>query len=98
MRLINSDGQITDAKVIAEPGGSANRNTQTIIDNGKYIAAVAICAVIAGASAVSAFHSAGVARDVDINYQVLLNHETKIESRLEYVESELKELRHAEQR
>lgn len=55
MRLINSDGQIVDAKVSAAPGASANRNTNTIIDNGKYIATVAICAALCGVSAVYAW-------------------------------------------
>lgn len=67
------------------------------IDNGKYVVVVALCAAVSGMAAVFAWHSTIVASSVDTNYAVLLNHQTKIESRLEYVESEIKELKHAKQ-
>lgn len=98
MQLVNSDGQIVDATVDASgAGSSANRNTNVIIDNGKYVAVVAVCALVAALSAAYAWDAKTQARDTDTNYQVLLNHVTKLESRVEFAEAKLKEFEHAKQ-
>lgn len=98
MRLINSDGQITDARVLAEAGGSANRNTATVIDNGKYIAAVAICAAICGLCAAQSWSiyqdSRNIGNDLQDEYQKTRNHTIELEARLKVLADEVQEMKH----
>ena len=58
-----------------------NRSAQVIqIDNGKYIAVVAVCAALCGISAVMAYNATNEARNASTEYRVLLNHYMELEA------------------
>lgn len=68
---------------------NATRGAQVIqIDNGKYIAVVAICAALSGVSAVMAYVATQEARNASTEYRVLLNHTMKLENKLEALEND----------
>jgi hypothetical protein len=50
------------------------------IDNGKYIAVVAVCAALCGISAVMAYNATNEARNASTEYRVLLNHYMQLEA------------------
>lgn len=58
------------------------------IDNGKYIAVVAVCAALCGVSAVMAYNATQEARNASTEYRVLLNHTMKLENKLEALEKD----------
>lgn len=58
-------------------------NQSIIIDNGKYVAAVVVCAALCGASWVFAWHAAYVAEKADTQYQVMLNHQMYLENQMD---------------
>lgn len=60
------------------------------IENGKAVAAVAICAALAGMAAVYAWHADQTARDAIVQYQVMLNHQMYLENQVENVKEKLK--------
>lgn len=64
-----------------------NRSAQVIqIDNGKYIAVVAVCAALCGVSCVMSWMAAAEARTATTEYRVLLNHTMELEATLKALE------------
>lgn len=100
MRLINSDGQVCDAKVVAQPGGNANRNSITLIDG--RLSVIAICAVLCGVCAAISFtvwrsyHDDAV--DIQDQYQKERNHVIELEARLSFLTNEVQEMKHEHRR
>lgn len=96
MRLINSDGQVCDAKVVAQPGGNANRNSITLVDG--RLSAVVICAALCGiCTAISftvwrSYHDDAV--DIQDQYQKERNHVIELEARLKILGDEVQEMKH----
>lgn len=63
---------------------AGERSNQTIvIDNGKYVAAVVMCAVLCGASWVYAWHADKTADNAITEYRVMLNHQMYLENQVE---------------
>lgn len=70
-------------------GEQGERSAQVFnIDTSKHVAAITLCAIIAGVSATIAIVCGCVAWSTTAQYQVILNHETKIEARLDRLEGE----------
>jgi hypothetical protein len=92
MRLINSDGQICDAKVVAKPGGNANRNSITLVDG--RLSIIAICTAICGVSLAFAIWAGYQADLMTTEYRVVLNHTMEMEAKQEVLIKEVEELKH----
>lgn len=72
---------------------NADRGNQSIIiDTGKHIATVAICAVICGMSVVFSIVAGLVAWDAQTNYQITLNHVKDLESAQKLQDKRLEDL------
>ncbi len=66
---------------------NGERGAQIIqIDNGKAVAAVAVCAAFSAACAVLAVWSAFEARDAQTEYRVMLNHSMELEAAVRQLE------------
>lgn len=71
-----------------------NRSAQVIqIDNGKHVAAVAICAAICGMCAMFAWHADQSARDAITEYKVMLNHQMYLENQVENLKEKASAIR-----
>lgn len=70
-------------------GEQGDRSAQVInIDNGKYIAVVAVCAALCGVSAVMAYNATNEARNASTEYRVLLNHYMELEASVKEMSNE----------
>lgn len=68
-------------------GEQGDRSAQIIqIDNGKAVAAVAVCAAFSAACAVLAVWAAFEARDAQTEYRVMLNHSMELEAAVRQLE------------
>lgn len=66
-----------------------NRSAQVIqLDNGKAVAAVALCAAFSAACAVLAVWAAFEARDAQTEYRVMLNHTMELEAAVRQLEKD----------
>src|SRR5689334_2382637 len=70
MRMINSDGQVVNAKVLARDSGTANRNDNSIvIDTGKHAATLALCAILCGLCAAVSWWAVEAQHDIAVRYR-----------------------------
>lgn len=58
-------------------------NQSIVIDNGKYVAAVVVCAALCGLSMAFAWHADQKADEAITEYRLMLNHQMYLESQLE---------------
>lgn len=58
-------------------------NQSIVIDNGKYVAAVVMCAAICGMSVMFAWHADKTADNAITEYRVMLNHQMYLENQVE---------------
>lgn len=80
-------------------------NQSIVIDNGKYVAAIVVCAVVCGLCAAVSWWSVSASRDVTIGfrdesldiqdqYQKERNHVIELEARLKILGDEVEEMQH----
>lgn len=74
---------------------NAERGAQVIqIDNGKHIAAVAICAAICGLALAVALWAGYQAQVMTTEYRVVLNHTMEMEAKQKIIIDEVEALKH----
>jgi hypothetical protein len=66
-----------------EQNSGDGSNQSIVIDNGRYVAAVVICAVLCGASWVYAWHADQRSTEAITEYRVMLNHQMYLENQVE---------------
>lgn len=85
MRLINSDGQVCDAKVVAHAGGNANRNSVTMVDSRWAVVALGFAIASFAISGAVAFYAIGREIEAQLkiaNIQAEASRDIGIEKRL----------------
>jgi len=89
MRLINSDGQIVDAKVVAEAGGNANRNEVRLEVGALTLIAALSVMIVSVALSVWAMADAKGVRDLaDQRHESLLAQQQRVEKAWEIAKTE----------